>query len=265
MADPATAATADAAPHARAGVPTRLVAFALDIVLVKLAVLVLAVVLGLTSAGAVRLASPVLSATTCGAYGPPPARLRLPADFEQVQARICTRTLFALVFDRQLIVRAKVGSDDAEDVQSLPVDRNGQPASPLYLDDLTPFLLAAYLILLEWRYAATAGKWFVALFVRSLSGGHPSLLQGAQRNAIKLLAFLPIPVATALNSGGDTPWRFSIDLAISRLGSFDSAAVQGLQLLSFLLIIYGLFAALRRWPLPHDRLAHTEVVREFSK
>ena len=105
----------------------------------------------------------------------------------------------------------------------------------------------------------------MALFVRSISGGHPSLQQAALRSAVKVLILLPIPVASPLKSGGETPWRFSLDLAISRLGAIDSLIVQGLQLLSFLLIVYGLFAALRHWPLPHDRLAGTEVVREFSK
>lgn len=261
----AAAANADVSQRARAGVPTRLIAFAFDIVLVKLAVLVLAAALGLLTSHAVRLAGPVLSVTSCGPYGPPPPRLRVPADFEQAQTRICTRSFLGLVRDDRLIVRAKVGSDETQDVQSLPVDLNGQPASPLYLDDVTPFLLAAYLILLEWRHGATVGKWFVALFVRSISGGHPSLQQAALRSAVKVLILLPIPVASPLKSGGETPWRFSLDLAISRLGAIDSLIVQGLQLLSFLLIVYGLFAALRHWPLPHDRLAGTEVVREFSK
>lgn len=263
MAD--TAKTTEPTTKRPAGVPTRLIAFALDILLVKLAVLVLVTVLGVATSGGVRLASPVISTTSCGAYGPLPARLNVPADFEQAQARICTRSLFGLLRDDQLVVRAKVGSDDAQDVQSLPVDRNGQPANPIYLDDLTPFLLAAYLVLLEWHYGATAGKWLLALFVRSLRGGHPSPTQAAQRTTVKLLALLPIPVSTALKSVADAPWRFSLDLTISRIGTFDSLIVHGLQLLSILLILYGLVAALRRWPLPHDRLAGTEVVREFER
>lgn len=264
MTDAAPRVPSDA--NARAGIPTRLIAFALDIAIVKLAVVFVAIVIAAVLTDSIRLASPVVSSQSCGAYGPPPRQIQSPSEYQQLQVRTCSRGLWGILRDDRLVVRATIGpGGDAQDVDYFPVDRAGRPASPAYLDDATPLLLAAYLILFESTYGTSIGKWFLALLVRSARGGRITLAQATQRTAYKFAVLLPIPITATVLGAAETSTRYSLDLAISRISTLESYGVQALQFVSALLVIAALVAALRRAPLPHDRWAGTVVDREFRR
>jgi hypothetical protein len=47
----------------------------------------------------------------------------------------------------------------------IPLNAEGQPVPALYLDGLTPFVLAVYLLFAEWGFGTTCGKSIVGFTV----------------------------------------------------------------------------------------------------
>lgn len=246
------------------GVGIRLIAFAVDIFLVKFLLLIAVVGLSIAADGRLGLDNPVVAMTTCRPAAPVPEGLRLPADFEPTSARRCTRSLLGLLRDDRLVVSGRAnGGEIAHDALSIPVDTAGLPAPALIVDWLAAPALAIYLILLEWRRGTTFAKWFVARLVRTTAGTAIRLGNAVGRSLVRLAVLLGVSASTSFYGPEAAPWRMKLDLTISGLLGQEPWLAVVLQTITFCFLLHLAYAAFARKRPLHDLLSGTKVVREF--
>jgi uncharacterized RDD family membrane protein YckC len=241
----------------RGGFWRRVLAFLIDVMLVSAVIAAVGVPLYGPTDGAIRVSNTVIHAANCTAVAPNRIDVQLPADFKATAAAICVRTFFGHEHDRLLVVRevTRSGSVTYTREITMPVDAKGRVVRVFYLDYLTLIVLAAYLLVGEWRFGTTAGKTSVSLRVRSLDGGPLTLSQAAIRTFVRLLPFAPIVIVISLAAIRDPAQGAAFLLSNLVITSLVSLALMLILLLNFILTV-------RRRDLPwHDRWAGTEVVR----
>lgn len=253
----------------RASCWDRAVALAVDLLLINLLIAVIGLALTGVTGGKVRVANTVLNVVDCTSSEPVPSGLKLPDGFEAADARRCTRSVLGIAHDWKLVVSEKAtAGEDPEDRRqiTIPADRMGRPVQAFYLDDLILVLLGAYLLLLEWRFGATPGKYMVAIQVRSLGGAPLDIVQAGKRVAIRLLVLaLPPASVTGSTLGPSTEThRISLNLVSSHGIADFGVWSDGLAILTMVYVISFIVATSRRSLPLHDRWAGTEVVRSFA-
>jgi hypothetical protein len=234
-------------------------ALLIDGCLVTLVLGLLGLALFVPTGGKIRVADVLVGSRTCTAPSPQILKdlnIALPPDFRATHLVRCTKTLLGYVHDRILIV-AEITQSGATTVTrdfTFPLDTEGLPARPFYLDSLWLLVFAAYMLAMEWRAGRTLGKDLMDVRLQSAAGGLPTLVQVVKRflvrfcpaillGSLALLALMPMAGLTPTTA----PAVFWIVLLAS--------------LLSFLAILGNFAIEVRRGALPwHDRLAVTEVV-----
>jgi uncharacterized RDD family membrane protein YckC len=236
---------------------------------------VLVAVIGLASTGLtggkVRVASTVVDFVDCAAREQPPPGLPILDGFEEADAHRCTSSLLGIAHDWTLVVREKIttGEDDRNRRQvRIPLDSKGHPVRPLYLDDLIPLVLAAYLLLLEWRLGTTLGKHIVGIWVHSLGGGPMDLLQAGKRLLPRLIVLLSASPIQTLPGSSTAPHRITFGLTMPPIGLTVPPSIpdlgiwtEVLNVLAFAYLISFIVTTSRRTLPLHDRWAGTEAVR----
>jgi uncharacterized RDD family membrane protein YckC len=268
-------------PRLRAPAGRRFVAVILDCILISAAIALIGVSLAVATDGKVRVSNALVNATDCTIGGPEPLDLQLPTDFLVTNVMRCTRSFFGVPHDWWLTISevAPPGSRTtskrhwwsmtlgdmtgpwpaSERSIRVPLDPAGHVTDAFYLNSLTLFVLAAYVLLLEWRFGFTLGKRVLGLRVRSLDGGSISFTQASKRVGMRIVPFL-LDMGTAVHKmvvgpivAFDRPLTDYIDLPYIGLGEV------GLVLMIAFLINF--IRATHRNALPwHDRWAGTEVI-----
>jgi uncharacterized RDD family membrane protein YckC len=234
----------------------RMFAFIIDAVAIGAVLAAFGISLFGPTEGRIRVTNVLVNVRSCHSLNALPAGLSLPKDFKVTQAARCTSQFLGWVHDRVMVVSEVTRSGAVSYTRSVTfaVDADGRPMRAFYLDYLVVFLLAGYLLLLEWRFGTTLGKNLLDVRVHSLGGGPLTLLQAAKRMFVRLL---PAWILTA---------------ALLPVIWLDAGML--FSLMNYLLVVYAVGAALglvllvnfiltvRRGNLPwHDRWAGTEVVR----
>jgi uncharacterized RDD family membrane protein YckC len=242
------------------------VAIGVDVLIINLVMALIGLALVEVTGGRVRVASTIFNVVNCTSSEPVPAGLALPDDFEAASARRCTWSVLGIAHDWNLVVTERPAAgedpDDARQI-TLPTDQTWRPARPFYLDDLILVILAPYLILLEWWFGATIGKYVVGIRTRLLDGAALTLPAATKRNVIKLivLAASTSEVLVHRLPPTDNTQVFNLKLvtshSIDHLGVFAGV----LQLLAFAYVISVVVLAVRHRRLLHDQWAGTDVVR----
>lgn len=251
----------------RAGSWDRAVAIAVDLLLINLLIAVIGLALTGVTGGKVRVANTVLNVVDCTSSEPVPSGLELPDGFEAGDAHRCTRSVVGIVHDWKLVVseKATVGEDPKDRRQiTLSADRMGRPVQAFYLDDLILVVLAAYLLVLEWLFGATLGKYIVGIRVQSLGGAPLDIIQAGKRMLIRLIVLLSgSPTGSTIESSAETH-RISLTLVTSHsIGDFGLWS-DGLKFLVIAYFISFIVATSRRFLPLHDRWAGTEAVRSIA-
>src|SRR5262249_19215005 len=142
--------------------------------------------------GFIRTSGFSFSKTVCEAASPNLSELGLPAGFKPTKAELCTSTFATHVFDRTLGLSpgTQSGNERVTDTQPAhtaivtytrtvhtAIDANDHAVDVFYLDSIELLLLAALLLLAEWRFGATPGKRLCHVRVQSLGGGPITFVQ----------------------------------------------------------------------------------------
>jgi len=168
----------------------RLAAGGLDIALMVVAASVAAVVLYAVSDGRLR-SSTLVKTTRCQAVSGISIRLlagvAIPRRARPVAARVCTVSLAGAETARYATVLLQ--AQDGEVTRSLsfsrPVDRKGEPVSPLILDWAYPLAFILLMALAEGLFGATPGKRAFGLKVTAADGqGRLGVPRALVRNAV---------------------------------------------------------------------------------
>ena len=248
----------------RAGPGQRVLAIAIDLLVINLLIAVVGLAAtGLTDAR-VRVANTVLNVVDCASLVPVSPGVRLPDSFEAADARLCTRSVFGIVHDWTLVVSetAKAGEDARDRRQiAIPADSTGRAVHAYYLDDVIVVVLGVYLIILQWRFGTTLGKRIVGIRVQSLSGAPLTIFQAATRNSPTLIVLLAVFV-TEGSSSPLLPATYLINLRLVTSHGIADFGLwwDGLKLIAFLYFISLVVTSKRRTQPLHDQWAATEVV-----
>jgi len=246
----------NSAVAAKAGLWRRALAIFVDGVVVSLILGLLGVALFAPTGGKVRVSDIEGTSTHCGRADVQASEFSLPRDFKVTNAGRCTSQFLGFVYDRYLQVWEVTRFGTASYTRTLqyPIDADGHPSSALYLDYLLLFVLAGYLVLLEWKQGSTVGKALFGLRVRSLSGAPLSLAQAVKRTTVRFIPMLPIMLICLFMA----VMRPDVLFASAQYfpgGFFCAYAAGGI-------ISWNFGTAMHRGRLPwHDRWAGTEVVR----
>jgi uncharacterized RDD family membrane protein YckC len=234
----------------------RIGAFIIDALVIGTFLAVLGIILFPLTDGRIRVDSVPLNVRTCYALNALPPELGLPPDFKVTQAARCTLTFLGYVHNRVLIVSEVTRSGAVTYTRTLTfaADADGRPTSAFELDHLAIFLLAGYLLLLEWRFGKTLGKDLVGVRVQSLAGGPLTLSQAVKRTLVKMLPVLiltPALIAAMwLGPGSLLPFMKYLFVIIALAGAVG------------LVLLVNFVVTVRVGNLPwHDRWAQTEVLR----
>jgi uncharacterized RDD family membrane protein YckC len=239
-------------PAKRAGFRRRAFAFVMDLLLVNMLVAAVGLAAIELTGGRVRVANTIDDVRSCGAWQPLAPDLPVSNEFAGGEMRRCTRAVHGFEYDRTLVVREAAISvnPDAELKQAtLTTDADGRPVRAFYLDSLSPLVLAVYLLLLEWRFGATFGKWAFDMRVRTLGGGPIDFWQAGKRALIRALVVLG-------SAETQVALRMTTAYALPDLGLWS-------ELINLLALMYvGAFAVAVSSGLPalHDLWAGTQVV-----
>jgi uncharacterized RDD family membrane protein YckC len=248
----------DADKSRRAGFQHRALAFILDWILVSVLVSAIGVVLGIMTDGKVRVGDTMLSSSTCTSGEAIPPGLDLPADFKATEITRCTSYLFGMAHDwtLKLAETTRIGPRSTFTRSgTVALDRAGHVTDAFYLDNLTVFVVFAYLLILEWRFGTTAAKRMLGIRVRSLGGDPMSFVQAGRRALMRMIPFLAVIEAPfyEMSVGSVKPfpeWPVTVNLV-----------AVATWLLIFAAFAVNFAAATRRRALPwHDRWARTEAV-----
>jgi uncharacterized RDD family membrane protein YckC len=167
----------------------RLAAAAVDILLLAAVASLAAVVLYSASDGKLR-STAFLKTTHCQPLRGISAKILhgipIPAGARPVAAQLCVIDMAGLETSRYLTVALQ--AQDGEVVRSLafsrPVDRKGEPMTPVILDWAYPFAFIVIMSLLESGFGATLGKRALGLKVAAADGGRLALHRALLRNAV---------------------------------------------------------------------------------
>jgi len=242
---------------ARAGFWRRAGAFVIDGLVVGLLLTLIGLALFEPTDERVRVAPIVGGNTTCTNVNPEQVKLPLPAGFKLTSAQHCITTFLGRPVDRNLVLteftKEDRGSYELTYTRSLSYAVNGhrQTTDAIKLDNFWIFLLAAYLLLAEWRLGTTLGKKLLGLRVRSVGGGPLTLGQTAKR---LLIQFIPFSMIMLTLFGNEMS-----ALLLEHTVVFIALAVAWIVLCVVFLVNF--IRAVRAGDLPwHDRWAQTEVV-----
>jgi uncharacterized RDD family membrane protein YckC len=179
--------------RSRGGFWRRVWAITIDCVLVSSALSLAGLALVIPTDGRIRTSNVPISSTACDNPNVNRAEFNLPADFRIDRVERCTQSVFGFAFDRQMTFTESTRSGSVTYTRSVsfPTDANARSISALYIDYVLPILLAAYLIVLEWRFGTTVGKRMLGLRVRSAGGGKVRLSQAVRRSVVRVLPILP--------------------------------------------------------------------------
>jgi uncharacterized RDD family membrane protein YckC len=206
-------------PHPRrAGFGDRAVALGIDILLVSLLIAVIGLALTGLTGGRVRVANIVVNSVYCTDRQPSAPAFPVPEGFDAEGARRCTRSVLGIAHDWILVVHDKTitGEDEKDGREvSIPIDAEGRPMRAFYVDSLIPFVLAAYLLLFEWRFGATLGKRLVGIRVQSLGGGPMDVVQAGKRTLIRLILILSAWATQTLFGSSTEAHRINFELTMS--------------------------------------------------
>lgn len=263
--DPADAtrgpASAPEAVAARAGVGSRILAFCIDLLVVHLLVAVVGLAATALTDGTVRVANAVVYVADC-AVTTAPAGLVAAHGFGEADVFLCTRAIPGFVHDRMLVLRekAKAGEDD-DDRHSvrIPVDDQGNPIRAFYVDPVIPLVLAAYLLLLEWRSGATPGKRVLGIRVQTPAGGPIGIGQAAKR-LVRLIALMTASLAPDVSTRTGAYHRTGVSMPLSVDVPDLGALTVAVQLAAWAFIVGFVVMVWRRQRPVHDMWAGTEVV-----
>ncbi len=241
----------------RAGFWRRIAAILIDVIFISAVVGAFGAALYGPTNGAIRVRNTVIWTFECSATSVNRPDLRVPADFKPNAAAVCIRRFLGVEHDRVLVMAevTKSGNVTHRRAINLPVDAQGGITRAIYLDYLTIFFIAIYLVVLEWGFGRTLGKRLLGLRACSLGGSSIKLSQAAIRTLVRLIPSTWIIVVILIFLVLD-PARPMSTLMSNMVIIYGSGFVLSLVfLLNFIL-------AVRRKNLPwHDRLAGTEVVR----
>lgn len=251
----------------RARLWERGVAIGVDVLIINLVVALIGLALVEVTGGRVRVASTTFNVVNCTSSEPVPAGLALPGDFEAASARRCTWSVLGIAHDWRLVVteRPAAGEDSSNVRQiTLATDEAWRPARPFYLDDLVLVILAPYLILLEWWFGATIGKYVVGIRTKLLDGATLTLPAATKRNVIKLIVLAASTGETFVRLPPTASQVFNFKLVtshgIDHLGIFADV----LLLLALAYVISVAVLAVHHGRLLHDQWAGTDVVRPVN-
>jgi uncharacterized RDD family membrane protein YckC len=240
----------------RAGLWPRAIALLIDGCLITFVLGFLGLVLFAPTGGRIRVADTLVGSRTCTTPNLQVLQdlnIPLPPNFQVTHLVRCTKTLLGYVHDRVLIVAEITRSEATTTIRELtfPLDAEGLPTRPFYLDSLWFLIFAAYVLLLEWRTGRTLGKDLMDVRVQSLAGGPPTLVQVVKRFLVR---FFPLILAASLS--------FARGFGVLNLGDSGFPWVLWWLLMSPSLAIQANFIiSVRHQSLPwHDRFAGTEVV-----
>jgi len=242
---------------ARAGFWRRACAFMIDGLAVGLLLTLIGLALFEPTDERVRVSPIVGGKTTCTGVDPQQVKLPLPTGFKLTSAQHCTTTFLGRMVDRNLVLtevtRSDSGSYELTYTRSLtyPVNGHRQTTDAIKLDNFWIFLLAAYLLLAEWRLGATLGKKILGVRVRSVGGGPLGLGQTPKR---LLVQFIPFSMFALTLFGTEMS-----TLLLEHTVVFIALCVAWVVLC--LVFLINFIRAVRAGDLPwHDRWAQTEVV-----
>ncbi len=251
-----------AAVGARAGFWRRLVALGIDLLLVNLLVVVTGLALTGLTGGKVRIAgSTIVDAVDCTATGP------VPRGFLDITLN-CRRSVLGLAHDWTLEKMTR-GADGQHDFRvETPLDAQGNQVRAFYIDDLIPFVLAAYFLLLEWCFGTTPGKRITGVGVRSLGGGPMDLVQAGKRMLVRFMVLVcagDVSLLSFRTSFIDPPsaeaHRFVAGLTLSPRTADLGMMSQALNVLVVAYFVGFLVTTARRKRPLHDWWAGMEAVR----
>ena len=251
-----------------AGLWQRALAIGVDVLIINLVVALIGLALLEVTGERVRVASTIFNVVNCTSSEPVPAGLALPDDFEAASARRCIWSVLGIAHDWKLVVAERpAAGEDPDDVRqiTLPTDETWRPARPFYLDDLILVILAPSLILLEWWFGATIGKYVVGVRTRLLDGATLTLPAATKRNVIKLIVLAAGTGEVLVRRLPPTDTQvFNLKLVtshgIDHLGVFADV----LQLLALAYVISVVVLTVRHRRLLHDQWAGTDVVRPVN-
>ncbi len=231
-------------------------ALVVDVLAIGVVLAALGILLFGPTDGRIRVGNVPVHVRTCYGLSSLPAEFRLPQDFKVTHAARCTFSFLGYVYNRVMIVSEVTRSGAVTYTRSVTVavDADGRPVWAFYLDYLVIFLLAGYLLLLEWRFGSTLGKNLLDLRVQSLGGGSLSFAQAAKRTFVRLL---PVLILTPVLI--PAMW-LDADGLLALLNYFLPASAIAAAV--GLILLVNFIVTVRRGNLPwHDRWAGTEVVR----
>jgi uncharacterized RDD family membrane protein YckC len=230
--------THESAPlQPRAGFYRRCAAALIDAIVVSAAIQLLAVVLFVTTHGAVQM-SGGFQLYNCAhkvAIADLPKGL-VPAPPEQADAaKICRISFFGLETARQLTVSRTAKGDTAEASRTYMLDGDDRPKAGISLDWLLFPAFLLYLVALERRFGTTVGKRLSGLRV----------------------------VDTEAPEGGNIPWRKAMIRNVLIWGWLlaSEAWLPGAGLLGIAWILWILIQGDRKIDPVYDRIAGTAVLR----
>ncbi|MCC7252345.1 RDD family protein [Hyphomicrobium sp.] len=254
--------------ESRARLWERGVATAVDVLIINLVMALIGLALVEVTGGRVRVASTIFNVVNCTSSESVPAGLALPDDFEAASARSCTWSVLGIAHDWKLVVTERTAAgQDSSDVRqiTLATDETWRPARPFYLDDLILVILAPYLILLEWWFGATIGKYVVGIRTKLLDGATLTLPAATKRNVIKLIVLAAGAGEIFFRRLPTTDTQvFNLKLVTSHGIDHLGALADVLQLLQLAYVISAVVLAVRHRRLLHDQWAGTDVVRPVN-
>jgi uncharacterized RDD family membrane protein YckC len=231
----------------------RLAAAAIDVLMLAVAASIAAVVLYGASDGKLR-STAFLKTTHCQPLRGISARILhgvpIPPGARPVAAQLCVIDMAGFETSRYLTVALQ--AQDGEVVRSLafsrPVDRKGEPMTPVILDWVYPFAFIVIMSLFESGLGATLGKRALGLKVTAAEGGRLAPHWALLRNLViygGAALMLVAPLVIALTG-----------LQLPRFGYYAAVGVFGLLVLAPIAMLAE--AAPRAL---YDRWAGAEVVR----
>ena len=175
-----------------------------------------------------------------------------------IRTTTCESALFGFVHDRRTEFTDERRTESVTLTRShtYPVDAEGRETRAIYLDHLLLFLLAAYLLLAEWRFGTTLGKRCFDMHVQARDGGPPRFVDACRR-LLRLVPVLPLaPVsimAMTIDPAGELALSTGYGIAVVSLYLVSAALC--------IAVVVNFVMAVGNDDLPwHDRWASTEVV-----
>jgi hypothetical protein len=240
----------------QAGLWRRACALLLDLAAVHAALALAGVLLFQATDGFVRVGKlPFVESAVCRSLT---NTFRSDARSDTVSTTTCESDVFGFVHDRrtELSDERRTGAVTVTRSHSYPVDADGRATRAFYLDHLVGFLLAAYLLVAEWRFGTTLGKRALDMCVQMRDGGPPRLVNAGKR-LLRLMPLLPLApigsMAMTIDPAGELALSSGYEIVVMVLYLVSAAL--------WLAVGANFVMAEANGALPwHDRWAGTDVV-----